>query len=153
MQNLSRSGKKTRIETEEDIRRQPIKVRLEAEELMAKLENLYNFDQKLGQEWNDQVKYVFADIDERDEVNDANFHEAMATAQAFGINNTDSFYVTAYIALVYHKFSLYPNDVKLVKEFTIEGKDGNVLVQTLGASTNDWIKTINPFKSLPRSMV
>ena len=120
------------IETEDDIRRQPIKVRLEAEELMTKLENLCNFDHRLGQEWNDRVKYVFADIDERDEVNDANFHEAMATAQAFGINNTDSFYVTAYIALVYHKFSLYPNDVKLVKEFTIEGKEGNVLVQTLG---------------------
>ena len=132
MQNLSRSGKKTMIETKDNFRRQPLKQRLEVDELMAKIEQQYKFTQQLGQQWNDFAKDVFEDIDERAQINDQNFHEIMATSQAFGINNEDSFYLTAYMALVHQKLSLYPNDVKLANEFILEGKDANVLVQTLG---------------------
>ena len=111
---------------------QPIKTRLEVEELMSKLEGKYQFTREMGQQWNDFVKNILTDIDERTQINDADFHETMATAQAFGINKDDSFYLTAYVALVHKKFSFYPNELKLANEFILEREDGDILIQTLG---------------------
>jgi hypothetical protein len=132
MKNLSRSGKKTTLEGGNDVRMQPIKTRLEVEELMSKLEGKYQFTREMGQQWNDFVKNILTDIDERTQINDADFHETMATAQAFGINKDDSFYLTAYVALVHKKFSFYPNELKLANEFILEREDGDILIQTLG---------------------
>ena len=132
MKNLSRSGRKTVLEGGNDIRIQPIKTRLEEEELLSKLERNHQFTREMGQQWNDWVKDVFSDIDERTQINDATFHETMATAQAFGINKDDSFYLTVYVALIHKKFSFYPNEVKLANEFMLEREDGDILVQTLG---------------------
>jgi hypothetical protein len=103
MQNLSRSGKKNTLEGGNDIRIQPIKTRLEVDELISKLEGKHQFTQEMGQQWNDSVKDVLTDIGERTQINDADFHETMATAQSFGINKDDSFYLTAYVALIYKK--------------------------------------------------
>ena len=132
MKNLSRSGEKTTLEGGNDVRMQPIKTRLEVEELMSKLEGKYQFTREMGQQWNDFVKNILTDIDERTQINDADFHETMATAQAFGINKDDYFYLTAYVALVHKKFSFYPNELKLANEFILEREDGDILIQTLG---------------------
>ena len=96
MKNLSRSGRKTVLEGGNDIRIQPIKTRLEVEELLSKLERNHQFTREMGQQWNDWVKDVFSDIDERTQINDATFHETMATAQAFGINKDNSFFFNSF---------------------------------------------------------
>jgi hypothetical protein len=87
MLNLSRSEKKSKINENEEDEKQPIKLRMEIEELVNELEQKFNFTEEFGQERNDSVKDAFTHIDERSQINDTDLNETMATPQAFG-NNT-----------------------------------------------------------------
>ena len=105
---------------------------MEVEEIQHRLESKYGLTEEHIDTWNELVKDVLEDIMDKTEIRDADVHESMATAQAFGIKPEESFLAIAYVAMVHQKFAFYPNEIRLQNPYYKMKNDQEMFVETLG---------------------